>query len=167
MILPYFVVHRKIDFKNILLLVALTLIVLKSYDRLFSVIDFLMDKEYDVEGSAYITTAINPFRTAANIFPAAYFLFIHNGKRTAEEEFNLNLLIINAVAMAVASQSAFLGRVGMYTAYYTIIAIPELTGNLTKQNGMVTKVAVILLYGIFWRYGLAHGDQMFYWIWQR
>lgn len=165
MILPYFVAHNKITFRNVLLLIVGTIVVLLSYDRLFGAINWLMGKDYD-QSNEYIASAINIFRILVSIAPAAFFLGAYSfSNRTPQQDFWINLLIIHAVAMTVASQSAMLGRIGLYTSPFCIIAIPELCKTLVKRSRSFIQTGILILYFCYFLYGI--WGEPFNFIWQR
>lgn len=170
MIVPYFVLHRKINFKNIMMLVLGAVAVLYSYDKLFSAIGFLMSKEYDASGSAYIANSINGFRVLVYIVPAVTFVLLFIKRQISErDKVDLNLLIVHAVAMLMASKSAMLGRIGIYTSPFAVIAISNLSVRLPKSTRKILIPLMLILYGVYWWYGIRTSGNLnhFQWVWQR
>lgn len=170
MIVPYFVLHRKINFKNIMVLVLGAVVVLYSYDKLFSAIGFLMSKEYDASGSAYISSSINGFRVLVYIVPAVIFVFLFIKRQISEsDKVDLNLLMVHAVAMLMASKSTMLGRIGIYTSPFAVIAISNLSKKLPKSTRQLLIPCMLFLYSVYWWYGLRTSGNLnyFQWIWQR
>lgn len=126
MILPYFIVHIKVSPKNILLIIIGVVVALYGFDRIIAITGFVLQED-TVLSSEYALRQVNPFRVAVAIVPAIYFIFITSGQERDEtQEYFLNLLIVHAAVVTVTSPSAMLGRYGIYTAPFCVLAIPEL-----------------------------------------
>lgn len=168
LLLLYFIVHRKINWKNLLILVAITVIFIYSYDNVFNFADWLLDKELDKQG-AYISNSVNILRVSANIAPAVYFL-IRNWKKekTDSETFYLNLLLIHGLVSLITINSAYLARLNLYTSLFEIIAICELLKKEDKYRTVIT-IVVIILFFVFQLYEVYISPDLspFKWIWSR
>lgn len=170
MLAAYFVCKNEVSAKNVILLVIGSLIVLFSYDKLFAVVDVVLDKEYDYENFSYITRAINPLRVAIHLAPACYYLLKYwSREKTQLQTLCLNFVIIRAVMMIAASGSAMLGRIGMYTSTMCLIAIPELNRGLDKNTRSIMKWLILGVYCFVWLYELSGSSSTnnFRFVWQR
>ena len=111
MIVPYFFAHRKIDWKNILFVIACSILVFYSYDRLYGIIDTIMGEEIKWSYS-YMSHSLNILRVLVGVAPAVYYLAaFRNIEKDEDTVFWLNSLIIHAVAIVVSSQSSYIARV--------------------------------------------------------
>lgn len=168
MALLYFVVHRKTDAKNIIILAIASVAVIYSYDRVFDFTNELLDKEINTEGE-YISRSVNLLRVAANMAPGIYFVAM-NWKKEADEKSNfyLNLLIIHGLIALITLNSAYLARLNMYTAPFVVISICELVKR-EKENRTITEIIVIILYFAFELYEVYNSVDLspFKWIWER
>lgn len=167
-ILLYFIVHRKIDGKNLILILVASFVVLYSYDAVFNFTNWVLDKDIDTQG-AYISRTVNFLRVAANIAPSVFFLIRYWKKEKSEaESFYLNLLIIHGVVSLVTLNSAYLARLNMYTAPFEIIAISELVKG-KKESKSVLEIGIIILFLIFEIYQVWASPDLnsFHWIWSR
>lgn len=170
MLPAYLVCRNKVNTKNVVLLLVGSLIILFSYDRLFNVLDVIMDKEYSPETNEYISNAINPLRVAIHCAPACYYLIMYrNREKNDMQNLCLNFTVIRAVMMIAASGSAMLGRIGMYTSTMCLIAIPELNRGLDRNTRNVMRRIILGLYCFVWLYELAGSGSLnhFQFVWQR
>lgn len=169
MIIPYFFVNWKISYKNEIVLILACVAFFLLYDRVFGLVNFLLDEDirWDMD---YMKNSVNPLRTLVQVVPAVYYLVTYwNADKDMEETAALNLLIVNAVAMILASGSAYLARIGIYTSPFTAIAMPKLNERLTGKNRRFTMAVILILYGIYWWYEISHSGSLntFRWIWER
>ena len=168
MILPYFVVNRKINAKNIFLLSILGITVLMSFDRVIEVTGFILDESIKAD-STYWANAVNYLRTAANIAPSVFFLYVYRNEEKGEaESFYLNLLLIHAIVAFATSNSACLARMSMYTAPFEVLAVCELSKIFKEKNRGIV-VLIVILFWIFESYEVFISPDLtpFKWIWQR
>ena len=78
-----------------------------------------------------------------------------SGNRIVSQgKFFINMSVINASLMTIASNSAYLGRVCLYTNIFNVIAIPIIVESLRTQNKNMTYIALFLFYLLFWAYSL-------------
>lgn len=126
MILVYFMAHWEVNLKNVFLLAVASVVVLFSYDFVFTVVNVVL--EHDLTGEeAYWSTQVNILRTATKVVPAVFFLIVYwNKEKTDAVNFYLNMLLVHAVVAVVASNSAAIARMSMYTSPFALIAIAEL-----------------------------------------
>ena len=164
----YFIVTRKVDFKQILLLAFTVIILIFSYDYLFTVAGMLKDRTIELD--SYMTSQVSIWRIAVNFAPLGLLLLrTGNDKKITDFDFYLNLLIINAALMAATMNSAYLARVGIYTSIYTTIALPKLLERFDTTTAMILKFIVISCYAIYWYIDVSSNVSLndFTWIFER
>lgn len=169
MIIPFFFVHRDAKIKNLMLLLIGTVVVLFSYETVFEMVGLLKD-DGSTFTSDYATRSVNIFRILVHCAPAVLALILYyNKERTDKENFYINLLFIDAVAMVATSNSAYLTRIAIYTSIYTVIALPNLIKLKDKNFEMVLKCLIIILYFVFWYTDITKTTSLseFNWIWER
>ena len=169
MLIPYFFVHSRVSVRNLILIIAGCVVVFMLYDRLYGVVDFLMKEDINWDWE-YMRSAVNPIRVLVNIVPAVFYLILYSRtKKNADENFWINLLIVNAVAMLLSSRSAYLARIGIYTAPFCAIAIPELNRKLEPRYERMVMIGMLILFGIYWWYDISHSGSLnnWRWVWER
>ena len=148
MILISFMTSRKTSFGNIVLLILLSTISLYSYDRVFQVVNVVL--ENSVTGDElYWSTQVNRLRPIIRVVQAGFFLYVYrNEEKTETISFYLNILLVSAVISIVTMNSAALARMSMYMGPFTVIAIVELLKKVSDiDRGLITTL-IIILYGI-------------------
>ena len=168
MVPVYFLVGRKITFRNIILILISIIIIRYSYDYLFSIMSFL--KGSDQSGYEYMQQEVNIFRIMVTIPPIILgFCTPKAFRNRPENAFYLSLLLVNAGFMIGTANSAYLARVGIYTEIYAALAIPRFVRgfNRTIQNFLTG--ATLLLYSVFWAFEIASRSSLkhFHWIFSR
>ena len=149
MVLMYFIAHRKISIKNVIILITASVIVLLSYDYVFHFVGLILDEDILATESTYWTNAVNPLRVLSRVAPAVFFLCVcRNNEKTPELSFYLNLLIIGAVVSIVTMNSTAMGRMGLYMAPFMVISIVELIKVVESRYTRLLTIAIVLLYGI-------------------
>ena len=170
MVILYFVSRNKVTWRNIILLLVVTAIILVSYDRLLLLAGEIMDKSYSFD-DAYTSTSVNRIRVIAAIVPAAIFLFFYRNRDLNDTEtFLLNLTILHAAIRVFTMNSALLYRVGIYTSAFQTIAIPELVSGIkSEENRLLITVGLLFMYIGMWWYEIYYSGSLnhFTWIWQR
>ena len=168
MIVPYFVMRGKINYRNIFLLALGTLLVSSNYDTLFSFIGTIKDKAVVMD--TYATASVNILRVLANCAPAilAVALYI-NKDPDPEQTFYINGLIVNAAAMVAASNSTYLARIGIYTTLFIPAGLPKLIRLEDKKKENLLWVIIIALFAVFWYYEVSTYPSLnqFKWVWER
>lgn len=169
MALFYFVVYREVSFKNVVLLVVVIFVALRSYDVIFNLSNTLMDKAYS-EDNAYTSTLVNRLRVLSSCVPAIIFMLEYrNVKFTKIQMFHMNTVIVHAAIRIVTMNSALLYRIGIYTDPFMAIAIPEMLKGIPIRNRRIYTFLIAIMYLLMWWYELSHGSSLstFRWIWQR
>lgn len=171
MIFLYFVAYNKINFRNILFLIFASLIILFSFTEVLNFAGFITGAENDYASSGeYITNSVNILRVLVAIAPAVFFLILYQKRAiTREQQFWLNMLIINGVMMFATSNSTYLARMGIYTAPFSAIGIPELIKGISPKDKKVVTALILLAFAAFWLYEISNSSALreFEWVFGR
>ena len=168
LVLVAFLLHREVNINNILIMIVSSIVVLLSYDRLFQVVNVIMDNS--VTGNeAYWSTTVNILRPLSKIVIAVVYLYLYSDKeKTDMTNFYLNILILNAVIAVVTMNSAALSRMSIYTAPLVVIANVELLKGITNRNEETIEYIIILFYWVYAWFECHHALFTFQdlrWIW--
>lgn len=169
MIFPYFIAHNKISLPNIFFLTASSIAILFSFSEIVKITGFILNDDI-TNASTYLTQAVNIFRILVAIAPALFFLLAYQKKPiTQEQQFWINMLILNAIMMIATSNSAYLARMGIYTVPFSIIGIPELIDGLDEKDKKISTNIILILFFAFWIYDLSNNTSLsnFKFIWQK
>lgn len=149
MLLVVFIIHREVNINNTLTMIASSVIILLSYDRLFRVMNVIMDN--NVTGNeAYWSTAVNILRPLSKVIIAGLYLYIYSDKKkTDATNFYLNITILSAVIAVITMKSAALSRMSMYTAPLSVMANVELLKGVSDRNVEMVEYAVVFFYWVF------------------
>lgn len=165
----YFVVYQKINVKNTIIIIIVTWVLLKGYDRIFEFANWVMESEYSIE-NVYTARSVSILRIFVALSPMCLFLFLYRDKtKDTEVTFYLNILIVYGVLRLITMNSALLYRIGIYTSPFQAIAIAELLRRIPEYERQPIKYGMILLYGVYWWYEIYKSSSLnnFHWIWQR
>jgi transmembrane protein EpsG len=161
----YFIAIRKPDYKQWLMLAALAVFMVTSYDVLFKISEIVLDKEIAVM-SSYMTRRVNLLRVAVSWAPLLlYFMVRKSYKHDAESTFYLNMLIINAMLRIGTMNSAYLMRITGYTGIFTLLALPKLLECFDRRSALLIKFAVVGLYAIFWYVEVSKTPNLYHFKW--
>lgn len=169
MILPYFLLTRKPDATQFIILAVGAIIVRFSYTIVVELIE--MYKGSIINWSdAYMTREVTPWRIAVGFIPAVLFFSTCDRKHMNRiQEFYMNGLLFHAFAMLAGMGSAYFGRVGIYTGAIACISYGHLFQMIPKnkhRNAVMTVVLLIFL--VYWEYSLQSGSlRNFRWIFDR
>lgn len=169
MVFWYFVATRKLDGKQIILVLGIALIGLFSYDRVFDLVELYKDTEMNLQ-NPYLISEVNRLRILVHWVPFIFFLFTRRYlKMTKETNFYLNMVFLDAALMTAAMNSTYFGRVGIYTGYFQLIAWPIMLKALVPRDRRVVAALMILLYGIYWYVEVSGGSALrnFRWVFGR
>lgn len=162
MIIPYFIVNNKICVRNIVLTIIGTIVVLVLYDIAFDAVGVIMDT--DRLDSEYATRSVNTLRILVSVVPAIFGIFVYyKYGRDVNLTFYVNLLIIHATIMTMASGSAYFGRIGSYTLPFVVLAVPEICKKLKGQYQLLFTAAIFILYFAYWVVDMK-GVGSYYWV---
>lgn len=165
----FFVVHQKVNLRNVLLTAITTALLLQAYDRIFIIANWVMDATYSLDNE-YTSTTVNFIRVLVSCSPMILFLsFYANQVKNEEDQFYLNLVIFHAVIRIVTMYSALLYRIGIFTSPFQAIAIPFLLEKFPEEEKRFIRVVIIVMYAIYWFYEIHISSSLnnFQWIWQR
>ncbi len=152
MIFPYFIARNKISLPNILFLIISSVIILFSFSEVVEFTGFILNGDISQTGE-YLTHSVNIFRILVAIAPALFFLFTYQKRPfTKEQNFWINMLILNAVMMVATSNSAYLARMGIYTAPFSTLGIPELINGLDQKEKKIATYIILILFFAYWVY---------------
>ncbi len=161
----YFVCHRKITLKHVLILTIVSIIVLNSYDRVYMLAGSILDEEISLENE-YWTNEVRPLSVIVECVPFLFFEILLSGhEKTEEEDFYLNLLLINLLVSVITMNSTCLARMRIYTNPYLVIALPELLKKTRPIDRKIVTLTMVVLYGVVWWY--SSRDLTWLWLWQR
>ncbi|MEI6603055.1 MAG: EpsG family protein [Clostridia bacterium] len=140
-----FVVQRKIDAKQIAILIIGAVVVSVLYQNIFV---WLGATDNNVE---YFTRQINPIRVIVNFIPFFFCLFVRNREAFFEEnKFYINMALINGILVIITMYSAYLNRITLFTSIFAILLLPKAIATLDVKNRNLITVIMLLLYFIFW-----------------
>ena len=148
MVLISFMTSRKTSIGNIGLLLILSVISLYSYDRVFQVVNIVLDNSVTGD-EVYWATQVNRLRPIIRTVQAGFFVYVYrNEEKSDTVSFYLNILLVSAVISIVTMNSAALARMSMYMGPFTVIALVELLKIFTDTNRALITTLIIILYGI-------------------
>lgn len=168
----YFFPRTEISFKQIVLSIGGIYIGLQIYDKIFDLIGFLKDDALDFTGvgSGYLTNSISIFRIIVAWVPVIFFWVFakYYDKKDENFRFYMNMTFLHAIFMTVAMNSAYLGRVGIYTGVYNTLTWPLLLKKVEYRSRNFLIIIMLVFYFLYWRTEaigptLAH----FQWLFQR
>ena len=147
----YFFGRQRISWKQVPICLFIIIAGVMGYDRIFEMIGFLQNSEVNTTYS-YITNSINPLRIAVTWVPILFVLFFYSYFDKEDEKFRFyfNMTLLNAVLMTVASQSTYLGRIGIYTNVYTTIIWPLLVKKCNVRSQKVLIAMMLFMYFLYW-----------------
>ena len=147
----YFLANRKVTIGNIILMILICVAVLLSSDKLFQVVNVVLDHNLTGE-EAYWSTQVNRLRPLIRMAPSLFFIYEYRDEvKTREINFYLNILIFEAVVGIITMNSAGIARISLYTFPFSVIAIAELLKGLKiEKRGLISSVIVLLYWGVAW-----------------
>lgn len=167
MIAFYYFVRKKVDFRNIVVLVIGTVIILFSYDFLFRVQTEVFND--GIIQYSYVTTAVNILRVIVNVLPAIFFLIFRDSAKNEETDIYMDSLLLHAAFSVASSNSTYIARITMFTAPFACIAIPELFKSISPEIRRFIKPVFYVLFCAFWLYDISINSSLnsFTFIWNR
>ena len=173
MIFPYFFIHSKISYINMLLIVLGCIIFLQSYDFVFDLTEVILDKEFNFENlEGYSFRKVNRLRIFFNCVPAGLFFIWEMTRRKTisyNQTFWMNILLFKAAISLAAMNSPYLSRMGIYFSPFMILAYCGLIKEIPVEQRKVLAFGLCILYSIFTFYEIYHSSSLryFQFIWQR
>ena len=153
----FFVFYGLVRIKNrrlfLLILGIASIILLFSYDRIFSLIDVVRGvSEGTTSEALFAQQRVNRLRVLVAWAPVLLFLLSDELRADANEYDNviINMVFVEAALQTVAINSSYLARFCFYTNCANILAIPALLKHHSESNKKFLSVAVYVLYFIYW-----------------
>ncbi len=166
MFFPYFLLNRKANIQQLVLLTVGAIVIRFSYGFVFSLIGSLKDKTMDVTDS-YFINGVNVFRILTAFIPVMIYLVLcRKNDLSREQNFYVNALFFHAFSMFASMGSTYLGRVGIFTGAMVIIGygyLFSLIEDVRSRNITFFFVLTVLLG--YWLFSInAEGIGRFHWI---
>lgn len=154
MIPVFFLVGRKITFKNLFFTLIAVYAIRVSYDYLFSIMSFL--KGSDQTQYNYMLTEVNVYRVLVAFAPLVMAILLYRSVffKNEENSFYVMLMVVNAGFMLATSGSAYLARVGIYTEAFATLGLPRIIDGYREDNRKFLTIVIVLLYFAYWIYEL-------------
>ncbi len=163
-ILIYFLASKEITVKRLIAVIAITVAVSLSYESIFEFIGWMNDSEFIL--NEYSTRAVSIFRVLVGCCPAALGIYFAYTKKLNEKQiFNVYMLVANAAVRVATSGSAYLARLGAYTALFVPLALSSVMESCDKKYKWAFKVGIIVLYGLYWYYEIVNSATLYYFEW--
>lgn len=171
-LLFYFYPKIRTSVVSVVSSLAVAFVAMGMYDKIFDFIGFLKSDTFVLEGagSEYLTNSINPLRIAVAWVPVIFFLVFRRyyNRESEKFQFYMSMTILHAILMTTAMNSAYLGRVGIYTGVFNTITWPLLLKKVDDRSKKIMIVMMLAFYILYWRTE-ASGPNLinFQWIFQR
>lgn len=142
--------NRKIDFKQMLLIIGTAIILpyIGNYALAF------MGSTLD---DSYATHAVNILRVIVATVPVI-FLVVSSSTFRDENHFVINMAIINAIITVSTRQSALMYRFSDYTVMYMMLFVPKLADVFSEKSRNLFKVTAMILYFIYFATEVRSGN---------
>lgn len=156
-ILLYYVPKKNVKFHNVLVLAIVGFIGARMYEYIWRLIGIIQAKAFVLD--IYSQQSINVFRIIVAWIPIFfYFIFIHSHENeiTSDDEamnFYLNISVISASLILAARNSAYLGRIVIYTELYNTLAWAHIFYRFKdnrSRNYIILIVFIIICYFIYY-----------------
>lgn len=169
MILPYFLMNREINIKNMLIIIVGTIIIRYSYDTIYNLVGFY--KGHEVTLNQYATSTVNILRIAVAFAPLiVYAVFCDKKGLSQEETFYINGIILNAFALFATMNSTYLARASIYTEIFPVVGYGFLLCRIREKRLRNVIIAIVLIcFAAYWWYSIFISSALnnFQWIWNR
>ena len=157
----YFVLTRRMSFKNTLLIIVVSVVLRYSYDFIFEILNVYKGK--DITEYSYMTSDVNIFRVLVSFAPILLFFFVPKNKMKRTEvggnslrliDISMNIVLVNAALMFATMSSTYLARVSIYLVAFFPITIPEIIKVYDKKSYGFIVAIMTVLYFLYWLYGI-------------
>ena len=166
MIIPYFLLNRKADVTQLVLLAIGAIVIRFSYDFIFSVIGSIKDKTMDLD-RVYLSASVSIFRILVAFVPVILYLVLcRKDNLNREQNFYMNTLFFHAFSMLAGMGSTYFGRIGIYTGAAVTVGYVHLFRLIEDERSRnITVYAVLVGLFLYWIYSVyAGGIGNFQWI---
>ncbi|MBE6809956.1 MAG: EpsG family protein [Ruminococcaceae bacterium] len=162
-VLLYFVYNEKFSIKRLLIIVAGSIVLALNYDAIFSFVGWLDNKEF-IQND-YSTASVNILRVLVQCCPAILAVYSVLKKGTKQEinnkqVFYVYMLIANAAIFIAMSDSAYLTRLGVYTAAFVPLGLEYITRDISKKYYNVLRYLIVIFYLMFWLYEISNSSSL-------
>ena len=167
MIIPYFLLNRKADLVQIIILTLGAVAIRFSYDIIFSLISGYKERVLN-SNQSYMSNGVNIIRILVSFIPIViYTVLCKKNNQTKEQNFYINALLFNAFSLLAGMGSKYFGRVAIYTGAMVTIGYGHLFQLIDdERTRKITAFVVMLMYFIFWLYSLnVSGRDIRYYQW--
>lgn len=150
----YFLITKNLDFKKIVFIMVSGVALIFSYDLIFNFVGVLKDSETGGADTQYAQNQIHPLRILISLSPIILYFFLALQKKafSGEENFYMGFIFVRAAITIATSNSAYLNRAGIYFAPFIPLALLFLVNKFDKNQQLIIKAAIIILYAIVWIY---------------
>ena len=155
-----------------IILAVISIVLFIFYDKLFDLANFLKQGE-NLVGlySSTRNSAVNSIRVLVNCAPFGLYMVCRKKCDINDSAFStmLNMSLLNIALNIGSMNSIYLHRFCVYTNIFNVMFIPMVLRNVTRENKMIIKSIMLLLYTVFWLYDLYKGSTtvVFHWIFER
>ena len=150
----YFLITQVLDLKKITLIMVTGVAMIFSYDFLFEILGFMKDSETVGADTNYAQKEIHPLRIIIAFAPIIVYFFLLFQKKgfTGKENFYMGFIFVRAAIIFGTANSAYLNRAGIYFAPFISIGLALLVNKFPKNQQVVLKAIILILYLIAWIY---------------
>ena len=161
MVVAYFILRGKVNFRNILLLTIGSIILLYNYEFIFSFVGGLKDGELIIEEGSYYLRQVNVLRVLVCVVPAVFCLFLYmKSEKTKEQTFYLNCLILYALLSVIGMNSPYISRINIYLLVLLPLAMGKLVNFKDKSIEIIAKAVIIVFFFFYWRYEMSSSSAL-------
>ncbi|MCL2695606.1 MAG: EpsG family protein [Clostridiales bacterium] len=171
MIFPYFIATRKITKPQLLLILAIAIVGLLSYDRLFGIAEDI--RGIEIHNTLFGRRRVKILRVLVAWAPAVLLYAAKGSHRWEnlpnmddEKMFYFNMLLLTAALATAGANSAYLGRVAFYPMLFSTIGIPMVIEVLPKRGRKWYMLITIILFLAYWYVDVSLMNR-YRWIWTR
>ena len=159
MVIPYFLLTRKPDISQLILLTIGAIVIRFSYEVIFRFIGVYKGTTLNSLSGLYMANEVNVFRILVAFIPVAiYVLFCRKNNLTKEQEFYINICLFNSFSMFAGMGSTYLARIGIYTNAAVTVGYSHMFGIIDDEKTKKWMMAVILaMFFVYWIYSLSAG----------
>ena len=168
MIIPYFLFARKPDITQLVILLIGSVVLSFSYEIIFRLIEDSKGKLLDTT-DPYISNSVKIPRILVAFIPVSIYIILSKKEgNSAEQDFYVNALFLNAFAMLASMGSTYLARIGIYTGAILPIGYGYLFQTIEeKRSRRITIIFSMIVYFLYWIYSLQGHNLTFHWIFEK
>ena len=167
MVALYFIPMKKLEGKELFLLVSTSLVFLYSSEYVLRVIEVYFRKN---TSTLFAQREVNVWRIVVQIAPLViYSLLTDKSKLGKSDMFYVNILFVNAALSVATSGSAYLARFPIYTGIFSTLGYPRLVNYDDKNLRALVVVTILAFYSMYWYIEVSGSANLndFRWIFNR